>query len=224
MSSERSRDVKTESVAEIIANKHAGPIERLLVVGCGSGIEAATLARCLKAEVVGIDVVDHFDPESMNFATLQLGDAMELDFDKGSFDYVYSYHALEHIPNPGLALSEIHRVLKAGGGCWIGTPNRARVLGYLGSKGASLREKIDWNLADWKARLSGKFRNEMGAHAGFSHGELRNLLENEFSSVTDLSDVYFSKVYSSHQHLLRLLKTSRLSRIAYPSVYFMGTK
>ena len=123
------QDTKTESVAKIIKDNIGRRIERLLVVGCGSGIEAAILARRLDTKVVGIDVVEGFDAKSMACATLQLGDAMDLRFDDCSFDFIYSYHALEHIPDPALALREMHRVLSAGGGFWIGTPNRLRAIG-----------------------------------------------------------------------------------------------
>lgn len=218
------RDTKTESIAQIITENVDGKIDRLLVVGCGSGIEAAILARCFDSEVVGIDVAENFDAESMANATLQLGDAMDLDFDDCSFDFVYSYHALEHISDPVIALQEMRRVLNVGGGYWIGTPNRLRAIGYLGSKTATLKEKLMWNLVDWRARLTGKFRNEMGAHAGFSSAELRQLIGSEFSTVDDMSDVYFSTLYRRHQRLLNLLRISGLSKIAYPSVYFMGRK
>jgi len=218
------KDSKTELVAGIIERATSHPIRKILVVGCGSGLEAAILARCLDAEVVGIDVEDNFDPASARSADLQLGDATALSFENNTFDFIYSYHALEHIPDPGKALSEMNRVLKDDGGFWVGTPNRLRLLGYLGSKDASLWDKIHWNYIDWKARLLGRFRNEMGAHAGFARGELYAMLRTEFSHVDDVTDIYFSTLYSGHQKLLRILSATGLSVVTYPSVYFMGKK
>lgn len=217
----RLRDPKTELVANIISNNNQD-INKLLVVGCGSGVEAAILAQSLDVETFGIDILDNFDPDSARYSRLQVGDAMALNFDDNSFDFIYSYHALEHIPDPQQALSEMRRVLRPGGGFWIGTPNRLRVLGYLGSKDATLREKLKWNYIDWKARLSGKFRNKYGAHAGFSASELDGLLSDVFPIVNDVTDVYFSAIYSRHSISLRLIKLSGLSAIIYPSVYFMG--
>ena len=97
-------DTKTEKVAEIIRTIYPRPIPRLLVVGCGDGIEAAILADHLGAKVTGIDVADSFDPRASEAADLRLGDAMKLDFENEAFDFVFSYHALEHIPDPNLAL------------------------------------------------------------------------------------------------------------------------
>ncbi len=45
----------------------------------------------------------------------------KLPFDDDSVDLIFSYHALEHVPDYLSAVSEIHRVLKHGehlkGGC-----------------------------------------------------------------------------------------------------------
>ena len=218
------QDTKSECIARIIDDYADRNITRILVVGCGSGIEAAILAEQLSAECIGIDVIEDFHSTASLTATLQWGDAMDLEFDDSTFDLIYSYHALEHIADPVLALNEIHRVLQVNGIYWIGTPNRSRVVGYLGSNEATLTEKLKWNLTDWKARLTGNFRNEYGAHAGFSRSELAELLWMKFSTVNDVSDAYYSAVYSRHPYFLAFLRKSHLASIAYPSVYFMGRK
>jgi ubiquinone/menaquinone biosynthesis C-methylase UbiE len=217
-------DSKTEKVAEIIKRIHRGEIKNLLVVGCGEGIEAAILAQKLNASVVGIDIEDDFDKDAMQFAKLQKGDAENLDFADETFDFVFSYHALEHIENPEKALKEIHRVLKKTGGFWIGTPNKSRVVGYIGGKNTSLAEKIKWNLADWRARLAGRFENRLGAHAGFTAAELYRLLSEVFSATSDQTKTYFREVYANHPRLIKTIERSRLSRFIYPSVYFSGVK
>lgn len=217
-------DSKTEKVAEIIRRIHPAEIKKLLVVGCGSGLEAAILAQQLKAEVFGIDIESHFNGQASQIAKLQVGDAMNLAFADELFDFVFSYHALEHIEKPDKALKEIHRVLIAGGGFWIGTPNRSRLIGYIGGKNTSLKEKIRWNLADWKARLQGKFENRFGAHAGFTSTELKQLLADVFPVVDERTGDYFSTVYASRQNVLSLIERSGLSQFIFPSVYFSGHK
>lgn len=217
-------DSKTEKVAEIIRRIHRGGIKDLLVVGCGEGIEAAILAQRLDAKVVGIDVEDNFDKEALKFAALETGDAENLLFKDETFDFIFSYHALEHIQNPKKALKEIHRVLKKGGGFWIGTPNKSRIVGYIGGKNTSLGDKIKWNLADWKARLTGKFENALGAHAGFTAKELQGLLSEVFPKTEDQTKIYFREVYANHPGLIKFIESSYLEQFIYPSIYFSGRR
>ncbi len=217
-------DSKTEKVAEIIRGICQAEIKNLLVVGCGAGIEAAILAQRLDVKVIGIDIEKTFEKDAVLIADLRQGDAMNLAFEDGSFDFVFSYHALEHIENPLQALQEMHRVLKTGGGYWIGTPNKSRVVGYIGSKDGSIADKMRWNLTDWKARLSGKFRNDLGAHAGFTSKELSKLLLSVFPVAHEQTKTYFLAVYQSRRFIVESIWKSGLSRFIFPSVYFSGNK
>jgi ubiquinone/menaquinone biosynthesis C-methylase UbiE len=101
------RDGKTEVLAALIREQIGRPIRRALVIGCGSGGEAAVLAGELQAEVIGVDLEAAFDPAAAAIVDLRQGDATRLEFADRSFDFVYSYHALEHIPNCNQALLEM---------------------------------------------------------------------------------------------------------------------
>lgn len=217
-------DSKTEKIAGVIQRIYPGKIERLLVVGCGDGVEAAILARELNAKVIGIDLEGSFDARAAQTVDLRIGDAMKLEFDAESFDFVFSYHALEHISDPNLALCEMKRVLKKGGGFWIGTPNRTRIVGYIGAKEGTLGEKVRWNLSDYSARLRGQFRNEYGAHAGFSARELQSMLSAVFSVVNNVSDLYFTTIYARYPLAMKAVGTWPFPNVVYPSVYFSGLK
>jgi len=218
-------DGKTEALAGIIRERAHRPIRRLLVVGCGSGVEAAVLSRTLGAKVVGIDLNDaSFDAAAAACVDLRRGDATRLEFEDESFDFVFSFHALEHIPEYRRALAEMARVLAPGGGYCVGTPNRHRFLGYLGSKEANWREIITWNAMDWNARLHGRFRNERGAHAGFSPTELKADLETEFARADDVTLLYYQRVYARYVSLVNMISRSGLALIAFPCVYFVGAR
>lgn len=217
-------DFKTPVLAQFISEKCANMPRTILVVGCGGGIEAAVLGLLLKAQVTGIDVATNFDERAARIANLQYGDATNMDFDDESFDFVFSFHALEHIPDYRKALSEMRRVLRPGGGWLIGTPNRDRLIGYLGSKDATLRQKFEWNLADWKAKFTGRFRNELGAHAGYTEQELRNELSSVFSVVQDITNNYYRVIYQRRRMVIEAILRSGMGRWLLPAVYFMGSK
>jgi SAM-dependent methyltransferase len=217
-------DRKTEHVCAMISGHCSRKIDRLLVVGCGSGVEAAILAKGLNTRVTGVDIQADFDARARELVELYQADARKLPFPDGSFDVVYSYHALEHIPEPVRAIREVARVLRFGGSYFIGTPNRSRVIGYLGSKTDTTKEKILYNLWDWKNRIKGRFRNEFGAHAGFTATELRELIEDSLPNPIDVSHDYYGVLYGRHRQLLSILRGSGLYKVLYPSVYFIGTK
>lgn len=51
-------------------------------------------------------------------------DITQLDEPSGRFDLAICYHVLEHVPDDRAALSELYRVLKPGGQCYVQTPFR----------------------------------------------------------------------------------------------------
>jgi len=55
----------------------------------------------------------------------------------------------------------------------------------------SLKDPVE--LLDWRMRLTGKFRNEFGAHAGFTSVELHDLLATVFSRVDERTRDIFSR-------------------------------
>jgi SAM-dependent methyltransferase len=218
------RDPKTIALADILHERRGAPPARLLVVGCGKGTEAAVLRQRLGAETTGVDIVPEFDTDAASMVTLQQGDATRLEFGDESFDFVFSFHALEHIPDYRTALREMRRVLNPRGGYLIGTPNRSRLIGYLGSRQATLPEKIRWNVNDWKGKLRGEFRNELGAHAGYTTKELRFELSRVFSRVEDITPDYYLRVYARKRMMVSALYNIGMWRFLFPAIYFYGTR
>jgi SAM-dependent methyltransferase len=218
-------DKKTRVLAEALRNLVLKPDDRVrhvLVIGCGDGAEAAELADFFGCDVDAIDIADRFviHHSKVHFAQM---DGRELSFADGAFDLVYSFHALEHIPQPERVVAEIRRVLRSNGIFIIGVPNRLRLVGYMTGKGATLRDKIMWNLVDWRARLSGRFRNEYGAHAGFTLEEIGGLCSRIGNAVPATRE-YYELLYPRHRRAIAWLMHLGLWRLAFPCHYFFGRR
>ncbi len=213
---------KTISFARIVHERlQAARIDSILVIGCGDGQEARVLREFFGCRVTAIDLADDCGPQAgVDFRRM---DAREMTFESDSFDLVYSFHALEHIVPPEQVIAGIRRVLKPGMPFCLGTPNRRRLVGYLGSADARFADKIRWNAADWRARLAGRFRNELGAHAGFTERELF-ALSSRIGPTAMVSDEYYRRIYASHDRLIGLIIALNLQPLAWPAVYAVGYK
>jgi SAM-dependent methyltransferase len=195
---------------------------RGLIVGCGNGDEVVYLRRAFRsAGVVGVDLDLRFSPLARAEGCVACGDALRLPFPKMTFDFAAALHLLEHVHDPCAALSEVRRVLRPGAPFYMGVPNRTRVVGYLGSFDATLWQKVTWNLADWQARLLGRFTNEAGAHAGFSREELLTLLNERFEHVECVTEEFLRFKYGGRlpPPLLDLLLSPRVLDHSAPSHY-----
>jgi 2-polyprenyl-3-methyl-5-hydroxy-6-metoxy-1,4-benzoquinol methylase len=100
---------------------------RVLEVGYGSGVLLKTLAT-FSTELCGVDFHSNIAPveEMMKRegfqARLGQGDILKLNFPKDTFDAVFCYSTLEHVPDTDQAVSELARVLKPDGTAIIGFP------------------------------------------------------------------------------------------------------
>jgi len=94
----------------------------VLELGCGIGTDLRQFAKN-GALTVGIDLTAAgIALARQGFAAfalpsmLVIADAEMLPFNAGVFDLVYSHGVIHHTPETALAVSEIHRVLRDGGG------------------------------------------------------------------------------------------------------------
>jgi len=113
-----------ETMLRILAEHHAGAINRVLDLGCSAGRLLRHLPRRDEAEYWGVDIsAPHIAwcqrhlPDA-NFATTTT--APHLPFDDGYFDLVYAWSVFTHISDLADAwLLEVRRVLKNGGCAYL---------------------------------------------------------------------------------------------------------
>jgi ubiquinone/menaquinone biosynthesis C-methylase UbiE len=102
----------------------AGPV-RVLDLGCGTGeITRRLAARYPHAQVTGIDILEgnlaiarHRSEALANRVRYEQGDAFALACADADFDLVVCRHLSQAVPDFGLVLDEMTRVLKPGG--WL---------------------------------------------------------------------------------------------------------
>ena len=94
----------------------------VLEVGCGPGALATAAALAAPgAQVIGLDQTDRCLAEARRRAfhvrnvSFKKGDAVELPFEDGSFDVIYSRFVLEYVPEQARAVAEMARVCRLGG-------------------------------------------------------------------------------------------------------------
>jgi len=87
--------------------------DRILEIGCGRGFLTQEVQRIAPA-TIGIDLNTEAVANAVT-GGLRVMDARSLDFPDATFDKIYSFHAIEHIPDLSGAFAEMDRVLKPGG-------------------------------------------------------------------------------------------------------------
>lgn len=202
---------------------------RILVAGCGPAHEALHIRQDLGVPVTGVDIEPLWGPSlgaGINDFDLLLHNLLDLPFPNNTFDLVFYHHVIEHVSDPAKSLDELDRVLKPGGVIYVGTPNRHRAVGYLGSYGVTMAQRLRWNWDDYKARLKGRFRNELGAHAGFSERELAQLLGRRFVDIRSVTVDYITFKYGKRlpSALLGLICRQPFREVAAASVYATARK
>lgn len=124
------REEKAERIVKILEDYYSKTLKNLtlLDIGASTGIMDNIFANSFKT-VTGTDV----DTEAIKFAKKHfhrknlfffVKDAMKLDLPSDSFDVVICTQVYEHVPDVNKLFSEICRVLKPGGVCYLAALNK----------------------------------------------------------------------------------------------------
>jgi len=101
-------------------------IQNALDDGCGAGRYTLALKSLDIKKITGIDVsvnsiqlakkMSSYPKKEVSFIQ---GSVLELPFKNSSFDFIFCNGVLHHTESTEKGLSEIYRVLKKGGSCWL---------------------------------------------------------------------------------------------------------
>ncbi len=130
------RESKARMICAIVEDFLHRPVEgmRILDIGSGNG-DISRFFAARGNQVSGVDVDDKRKQKDDSFE-FALVDSEKLPFEDATFDLVLSHHVIEHVSDQRLHLSEIKRVLKPGGACYLATPNRTSPImrGHVGNQ------------------------------------------------------------------------------------------
>lgn len=104
--------------------------KKVLEVGSGLG-NVLIKMRLYGINAIGIEpseefysiIVKRLEQHKLELSSIKKGYAENLPFDDFAFDFVHCLQVLEHVNDPEMVLSEINRVLRPGGICYITAPN-----------------------------------------------------------------------------------------------------
>jgi len=137
---------------------------KVLEIGVGLGTDLKQFARA-GCDCHGIDITQkHLSLTRRNFmlegipVTLSLCDAEKICYPDKTFDCIYSFGVIHHIPNVESVLEEVYRILKPGGILWVSVYHKYSIHTFS----LLMRSIINGNL--WRLGLSGVLSTiELGA-------------------------------------------------------------
>lgn len=118
------RQAAIYGTADDLAQLALSPTDVVLDAGCGAGVITRTIARAVpRGRAVGLDreprYLDHARrraaADGLANAKFVQGNLLDLPFDEGQFDLVWSKHVLQWIAEPARALAQMVRVTRPGG-------------------------------------------------------------------------------------------------------------
>jgi len=132
----------------------------VLEVGVGNGIDAAEIAEA-GARYTGIDVTArhleltrrHFELRELPTPRLVCGDLLETDLGE-TFDIVYSFGVLHHIPREREYLGHLRGLLRPGGRLLLGLYGKYSLFNAYLCASWALRAPAGVTLDDWRSHVA----------------------------------------------------------------------
>lgn len=171
----------------------AGKINgNILDVGCGQGFLLKMIHdKYPPVSFFGLDISNklcHLSKKNNPYANIELGDAEDLPYQDGFFDFVFMTETLEHLLDYNKAINEVYRVLRKNGVFVVTVPNR------------------DWLRYDFYDSLRDKKRQPIDDHY-FRFKEIKNLLEkNNFKIVRykGSDNLYYYYPYHKYEQFISI--------------------
>lgn len=113
-----------EATQELASQLQLNSDHNVLDVGCGAGGAALYLASAYGCQVTGLDLTPEYCRVAQSLAdqfglssrlSFRQGSALDMPFENGTFDVVWTQHAAMNIDDKPTLYSEIARVLRPGG-------------------------------------------------------------------------------------------------------------
>ena len=167
-------------------------INKVLLLGCGTGDESLLLKDFGASEIVGVDISKKsigIAKKTYSNCEFYVEDMHNLSFNDNTFDFVYSSLAVHYSNNPEKVYREVYRVLKKGGY-------------FLFSVGHPLRwasEKVNINNEEFK--LLG-YQNSKEVNRVYGHYNAFTKIE-EYLACEDITFKLYIASPSTHFKMLK---------------------
>jgi len=180
-------------------------------IGIDPSLKSVRAARRVAAQL-GVD------------AEYVVGDARFLPFRDGTFERVFSYSVLQHLPkqDAALAIAEINRVLRPGEECLVQMPNVFGMRCMYHQMRRGFREARDFEVRYW---MIPELKREFGKHLGSAQVEVDGFfsLNPQISDVRLMPRKYRALIYAS-EGLRRMSAAIPALQYAADSVYVRAVK
>lgn len=135
------QQISTMPLLRAVANRSMDllalqPGERVLEVGCGSGVFLPVLAEAVResGKVIGLNQAPTFVEQARQrtyetqWIQVDQGDACALPYPDQAFDAAHCERVLMHLEDPSAALCEMRRVVRPGGRVVVAEPDWASII------------------------------------------------------------------------------------------------